>query len=320
MKFQLNKELAGEVSHKLGILADEKELQDSYGLTQDEADALLASVPNNGGEWVVSEGKLLDAVRGEIENHISLLQDQAWEMKDTVDTAFSMNEKERQELKRQVRATNRLANSLEKLFGLDKVESAIINLTAPGFTTDNWINILDETGYQDAYEYVLVSIAMLEATLQGKAKAIGDSYEETELASMLKLKHKLEEEAKQKQIHLSQPLNLSKRSFLDLERLLNAILQTSHGKTWASNANEYVESAITNLTSGNQAKVEQACSIKRLTNIHDAPHDQFLEALLNELTGSGGAGSYEMPLSATPYWKTKKRKKKVTQQNIVTMK
>jgi hypothetical protein len=73
MTFRLTKEDSMEVGHKLGILADEPELQESYSLTQDQADALRKSVPHNGGEWEVPT-EALEAVKGEMLDHVEILR------------------------------------------------------------------------------------------------------------------------------------------------------------------------------------------------------------------------------------------------------
>lgn len=67
MKLKLTKKQAQEVLHKFGVLADSPDLQDDYGLSQSQANALLATVPRQGGEWVVP-GWAREAVRGELEN------------------------------------------------------------------------------------------------------------------------------------------------------------------------------------------------------------------------------------------------------------
>jgi len=75
MKLRLTKNDAQEVLHKLGVLADEPELQEEYGLTQPKTDALLASVPTNGGEWTIAGELELAAVRGEMQDHALVLHD-----------------------------------------------------------------------------------------------------------------------------------------------------------------------------------------------------------------------------------------------------
>lgn len=99
---KLTKKQAQEVLHKLGILANEPDLQDDYGLTQSQATELLKSVPHKGGEWSVPDWAR-DAVRGELENaaHVcrSGLADWA---KSSGDVGGML-------------AEHRLANQLEKL-------------------------------------------------------------------------------------------------------------------------------------------------------------------------------------------------------------
>ena len=75
MNVNLTKEDAQEVLHKLGILANEPELQQAYGLNQAEASRLYNSVPQNGGEWVIIANNEVQAVRGEMRDHTEVLRD-----------------------------------------------------------------------------------------------------------------------------------------------------------------------------------------------------------------------------------------------------
>lgn len=72
MTLRLTKDDAQEVLHKLCILADTPDLQDDYGLSQQQSDSLAGSVPTNGGEWTVPEWGWA-AVRGEMANHCEVL-------------------------------------------------------------------------------------------------------------------------------------------------------------------------------------------------------------------------------------------------------
>ena len=74
MKLQLTKNEAQEVLHKVGVLADEPELLEGYGLTEAQGATLLHSIPRNGGEWVVAL-EFVDAVRGEMQDHAIVLRD-----------------------------------------------------------------------------------------------------------------------------------------------------------------------------------------------------------------------------------------------------
>ena len=74
MKAKLTKNDAQEVAHKIGVLADSSELQEDYGLTQAQADALRASVPHEGGEWVIPAWGV-EAARGEMADHCEVLAD-----------------------------------------------------------------------------------------------------------------------------------------------------------------------------------------------------------------------------------------------------
>ncbi len=73
MKFKLTENDAQEVMHKIGILDDEPELQEGYGLTQAQATELFKSIPHKGGEWEVPEWAI-KAVCGEMENHAEILR------------------------------------------------------------------------------------------------------------------------------------------------------------------------------------------------------------------------------------------------------
>lgn len=72
MKVKLTADDAQEVLHKMCILDDEPELQETYGLTQEQADELYRSIPHKGGEWEVPEWAI-EAVRGEMDNHVDIL-------------------------------------------------------------------------------------------------------------------------------------------------------------------------------------------------------------------------------------------------------
>jgi len=74
----LTKNDAGEVLHKLAVLADSPDLIEDYGLTQEQADALRDSVPYNGGEWTVVP-EFINAVRGEMQDHARILRNIAYD-------------------------------------------------------------------------------------------------------------------------------------------------------------------------------------------------------------------------------------------------
>lgn len=71
---------AQEVLHKLGVMADEPELAEGYGLTIEQAIILRDSVPDNGGGWAIPDWGL-PAVSGEILDHCELLRQQAYEVR-----------------------------------------------------------------------------------------------------------------------------------------------------------------------------------------------------------------------------------------------
>ncbi len=76
--YTLTREDAQEVAHKLGVLADSPELAESYGLTEAQAEALRASVPHTGGQWVPPGGEAeAKAIAGEMADHCEILSDQA---------------------------------------------------------------------------------------------------------------------------------------------------------------------------------------------------------------------------------------------------
>lgn len=74
MTYTITKHDAEEVRHKLGVLADTEDLRDDYGMTKEQADALLASVPSEGGTWEVPAWAA-KAVRDEMTDHVAVLRD-----------------------------------------------------------------------------------------------------------------------------------------------------------------------------------------------------------------------------------------------------
>lgn len=73
MKIQVTAEDATEIRHKLGVLRDTEDLCDDYGVTAQQVDGLLRSVPA-GGEWEVPDWAQ-EAVRGEMLDHAAVLRD-----------------------------------------------------------------------------------------------------------------------------------------------------------------------------------------------------------------------------------------------------
>jgi hypothetical protein len=69
----LTKEDAQEVLHKMTVLAETEDLQESYGITQQQANELVASVPRSGGKWALT-GWTVDVVRGELADHAVVLR------------------------------------------------------------------------------------------------------------------------------------------------------------------------------------------------------------------------------------------------------
>ena len=101
---QLSREDAQEVMHKIGVLADNIDLQEDYGITQEQANALLQSIPHNGGEWQIPDWGM-NVVRGEMEDHIQVMRDIAMD-------AYNSNELG------QFLKINKQAKRLTALFGI----------------------------------------------------------------------------------------------------------------------------------------------------------------------------------------------------------
>lgn len=101
---KLTREDAQEVLHKINVLADTTDLQEDYSITPEQAALLVNSIPYNGGEWLIPEWGM-NAVRGEMENHINVLRDIAMD-------AYSGGEKG------QFLRISKQAKRLEWLFGL----------------------------------------------------------------------------------------------------------------------------------------------------------------------------------------------------------
>ena len=101
---KLTKEDAQEILHKMGVLVNSSDLQLDYGLSPEQSNILLHSIPQNGGEWIIPEWAI-NAVKGEIEDHILVLRDIA-------NDAFNSNEFG------QSLRINKQAKRLEKLFNL----------------------------------------------------------------------------------------------------------------------------------------------------------------------------------------------------------
>lgn len=83
MNIKLTRNDAQEVAHKLAVLADSSDLQDDYGLSQDQADALRNSVPLDGGQWPVPPWAVA-AVREEMDDHCRILDRIASEARDNL--------------------------------------------------------------------------------------------------------------------------------------------------------------------------------------------------------------------------------------------
>ncbi len=101
---KLTGEDAQEVMHKIGVLADSTDLQEDYGITPEQAHLLLKSIPPNGGEWSIPDWGV-NAVRGEMEDHIQVLRNIAMD-------AYNSNERG------QFLRINKQAKRLSALFGV----------------------------------------------------------------------------------------------------------------------------------------------------------------------------------------------------------
>ena len=71
---KLTREDAQEVWHKFGVLSDNPDLQSDYGLTPEQTDQLVDSIPKLGGVWNIPEWGL-NVVQGEMGDHITVLRD-----------------------------------------------------------------------------------------------------------------------------------------------------------------------------------------------------------------------------------------------------
>lgn len=71
---KLTREDAQEVLHKVGILADNTDLQEDYGITPEQTNLLVNSIPQSGGDLEIPEWGI-NAVKGEMEDHILVLRD-----------------------------------------------------------------------------------------------------------------------------------------------------------------------------------------------------------------------------------------------------
>jgi hypothetical protein len=103
LQINLTKEDAQEVLHKMVILSDSFDLQLDYGVSQQECDNLLNSIPHNGGIWNIPDN-MIAAVKGEMEDHIQVMHDIARD-------AYNSNEMG------QSLRINKQAGRFEKMFG-----------------------------------------------------------------------------------------------------------------------------------------------------------------------------------------------------------
>ena len=102
--FLLTKDDVQEVMHKLTILLNEPDLQADYGVTREQVEVLLKSIPLNGGQWQVNN-EMLSTLKGEMQDHIVVLRDIATD-------AFNANKRE------EALRINKQADRFERIFGL----------------------------------------------------------------------------------------------------------------------------------------------------------------------------------------------------------
>jgi hypothetical protein len=108
MTVYITKTESEEIQHKLNVLLDTPDLQESYGLSEEETKALVRSIPVNGGVWRIPEN-FEDVVKGEMADHVIVLLDQARSARK--DNRFS-----------EWKTTTHLARRLEKIFTAEAVE------------------------------------------------------------------------------------------------------------------------------------------------------------------------------------------------------
>lgn len=101
-----------EVQHKMSVLADTPELQEDYNLTPEQMETLMASIPWTAFEWIIPDFAI-EAVKGEMANHIEILLDQASVMKRKPEL---FTEVPRSDLNRQIKKDKTLARSLKRKF------------------------------------------------------------------------------------------------------------------------------------------------------------------------------------------------------------
>lgn len=70
MKMQFGKVFLEDLGHKMTIVRDEPDLQESYNLTQDQIDAFCKSIPMNPrkSQEIEIPDYMLECVKGEMEN------------------------------------------------------------------------------------------------------------------------------------------------------------------------------------------------------------------------------------------------------------
>ena len=109
---KLTKAQAGDVLHKMEILASEPDLLESYGLTEEQGQALLDSVPCDsvGGEWVIPDWAA-EAVAGELEDMANLWRDIADDLK----KGFALTKEGEDQRRREIRELEREARALERM-------------------------------------------------------------------------------------------------------------------------------------------------------------------------------------------------------------
>jgi hypothetical protein len=110
MKITLTKLEREEVQHKMSVLGDTPELQEDYNLTPELMKTLIASIPCSAFEWTIPDFAI-EAVKGEMANHIDILLDQAYLMKHKPELFMEIPASE---LDRQIKENKVIAKGLIK--------------------------------------------------------------------------------------------------------------------------------------------------------------------------------------------------------------
>lgn len=100
---------AGELRYRLDIVADEQDLLDDYGVTQEQIEALSRSVPER-GEWDCPAWAA-DMVREELGTTVAIMRDEA----DSMTRGIALDPEFDKRRRKEAAAIKRQARALEKL-------------------------------------------------------------------------------------------------------------------------------------------------------------------------------------------------------------